>query len=299
MEIGFLGLGQMGLPMARHLQAGGHAVTGCDLRPDRRALAENAGVTTTADTSELIDLPVLILCLPDGAALRRALLDTGLLAAGLKAGSLVIDTSTVDHATALAIGDALEGRGVAFVDAPVSGMVARAESGTLTVMCGGSDEAFARAEPLLACFADKILHMGGQGAGQLTKLVNQLLYNINMAAVAEILPFAVSLGLDAEQVAQVVNSGTGRSHASEFFLPRILEGRFGGSYPLEAAYKDMVAAADISAREALPLPVLAAATATYQQALRHGLGAEGKGAMIKVFEELFDVQVRNDSDPKG
>ncbi|MFP3498613.1 NAD-binding protein, partial [Pseudomonas sp. SIMBA_059] len=107
-----------------------------------------------------------------------------------------------------------------------------------------------------------ILHMGPVGSGQLAKLINQLLYNINIAALAEILPMACKLGLDAQQVSRVVNTGTGRSHASEYFLPHILAGSFTSSYPLQDAYKDMRHGAQLSAEMGLPLPVLAAATAT-------------------------------------
>ncbi|TRZ53841.1 NAD(P)-dependent oxidoreductase, partial [bacterium] len=183
--------------------------------------------------------------------------------------------------------------GVAFLDAPVSGMEARAKDGTLTVMCGGPRETFDRVRPYLDCIGNKILYLGVSGSGQLTKLINQLLFDISAAALAEILPMAVKMGLDPESVAEVVNSGTGRSYASEFFLPRILAGGFGEGYPMKAAYKDLISAAEISVNLGIPLPVLAAATATYQQALLRGYGNQNKGGMIQVFEELLGVRFRN------
>ncbi|WZB77191.1 NAD-binding protein [Achromobacter insuavis] len=139
---------------------------------------------------------------------------------------------------------------------------------------------------------NQVLHMGGAGAGQLTKLVNQLLFDINCAALAEILPMACRMGLAPEQAAQVINHGTGRSYASEFFLPRILLNHFTDGYPLQAAYKDLVSAAELSARHCVPMPVLAAATATYQTALLRGHGAADKGAMVLVFEDLLNVRFR-------
>jgi 3-hydroxyisobutyrate dehydrogenase-like beta-hydroxyacid dehydrogenase len=130
------------------------------------------------------------------------------------------------------------------------------------------------------------------GSGQLTKLVNQLLFNISAAAIAELLPMAVKLGLDPEKVTEVVTTGTGRSFAAEFFAPLALENRFDEGYPLKDAYKDMISAAEISAREKIPLPLVHTATTTYQMALTEGYGSESKGAMIKVFERILGVKFR-------
>jgi 3-hydroxyisobutyrate dehydrogenase-like beta-hydroxyacid dehydrogenase len=180
-----------------------------------------------------------------------------------------------------------------FLDAPVSGMEARAIDGTLTVMCGGAPEAFERARPLLGLIGNKILYLGPAGSGQLTKLINQLLFDINAAALAEVLPMAVKMGLDPELVGQVVNSGTGRSYASEFFIQRILRGHFADGYPMSHAYKDLISGAELSANLCIPMPVLAAATATYQAALLRGHGAKDKGGMIRLFEELLGVEYRS------
>ena len=119
-----------------------------------------------------------------------------------------------------------------------------------------------------------------------------MLFDINAAALAEILPLSVKLGLDPEQVADVVNSGTGRSYASEFFVPKILRGDFGNGYPMQSAYKDLVSGAEISAGHNIPTPVLAAATATYQQALLEGHGDKDKGGMILVYERLLNIAFR-------
>ena len=141
----------------------------------------------------------------------------------------------------------------------------------------------------------KILFMGPTGSGQLTKLINQLLFDINAAALAEVLPMAAKMGLDPDLVGEVVNSGTGRSYASEFFVPRILRGHFSDGYPMAHAYKDLVSGAELGAQECMPMPVLAAATATYQSALLRGLGPQDKGAMVQVFEDLLGIQYRTRS----
>ena len=209
----------------------------------------------------------------------------------------MVDTSTIAYGATLTIAQALERRGIAFLDAPVSGMEARARDATLTIMCGGKRETFDLVRPYLDCLGNNVLFMGGVGSGQLTKLINQLLFDINAAALAEILPMSLKMGLDPTKVAAVVNSGTGRSYASEFFLPRILEGAFDAGYPMKAAYKDLVSAAELSARLGIPLPVLAAATGTYQQALLKGYGDHDKGGMIRVFEDLLDVRFRKTPSP--
>lgn len=292
MQLGFAGLGQMGRPIAINLLKSGAelAVTARSDRAFPDLLAKGAKAST--DPRSLAGAGIIFLCLPDGAVVQELLYGDQALAPLLEPGTIIVDFSTITHADTLELARRLDVQGVALVDAPISGMEQRAIDGTLTVMCGGDPAIFARVKPYLELIGSRILHMGPTGSGQLTKLVNQLLFDINAAAMAEVLPMAVRMGLDPAQVGEVVNSGTGRSYASEFFIPRILEGRFGDGYPMQAAYKDLVSGANLAATEGFPMPVLAAATATYQTALRRGLGAEDKGAMIKVFEDLLGAPFR-------
>ena len=297
--LAFVGLGQMGRPMALNLcrRADGAMLTVMSASGRHHAEFTALGARTATAVAELAGAQVVFLCLPDEAAVREVALGPTGLEAVLAPGSLVIDTSTIAPAAAIEIEAALARRGIAFVDAPVSGMQARAIEGTLTAMCGATATAYAAAEPWLRHMASTVLHMGGIGSGQLAKLVNQLLFDIHCAALAEVLPMAVKLGADPDKLAAVVNSGTGRSYASEFFVPRILRGHFTDGYPLQDAYKDLVVAAELGARERIPMPVLAAATATYQTALAQGHGALDKGAMIRVHEALLGVQFRSPSHP--
>lgn len=293
MKLGFAGLGQMGRPIAHNLMKGGaELIVGS--RSDRRfGEFRDKGATATTDLAGLAEADVLFLCLPGTEEVRSTLLGEGGLAERLRPGQTVVDLSTIGYAATVEIGRALEAKGVAFLDAPISGMEARAVEGTLTVMCGGAREAFDRVKPLLHLIGTKILYMGPTGAGQLTKLINQLLFDINAAALAEILPMAAKMGLDPDLVGEVVNSGTGRSYASEFFIPRILRGHFGDGYPMGHAYKDLVSGAGLGADLCIPMPVLAAATATYQTALLRGHGETDKGGMVQVFEELLGVRFRS------
>ena len=159
-------------------------------------------------------------------------------------------------------------------------------------MVGGEKKIFDRILPLLQIIGHTILHMGPVGSGQLTKLVNQLLFDINAAGLAEVLPMAAKLGLDPTKVCQIITTGTGRSFAAEFFTPLALENRFDEGYPLKDAYKDLASAAEIGARHKIPLPLTQATTNIFQMALAQGLGPENKGALIKVFEKILDVEFR-------
>ena len=299
MRIGFVGLGQMGKPMAMNMLKSGAELTVHDLKGDVFPQFAQKGVRTTTNLADIAQAEIIFLSLPGTQAVQEVLLGRNGIIDQLASGQIVVDLSTMSYTATLELAKSLERRGAEFLDAPVSGMEARAEEGTLTVMCGGNEPTFARVRPFLQCIGNKILHMGGAGSGQLTKLINQLLFDINAAALAEVLPMAVKLGLDPEKVGQVVNSGTGKSYASEFFLPRILRNSFSDGYAMKHAYKDLVSGAEVSANLCIPMPVLGAATATYQAALLKGYGDQDKGAMIRVFEELLGVAFRDSSAQKG
>ena len=292
-KLGFIGLGQMGKWMALNLAKAGHDLTVCDPRPQPVAELEEAGAlaaTTPAQAAQ--GASVVLLSLPDSQVVDTVVWGPDGLAGALEPGAWLVDLGTSSYQSTLELAQRLGQQGVTLVDAPVSGMEARAREGALTIMAGGPPEAFARLKPLLAVMGDRILHMGPVGSGQLTKLVNQILFNISCAAIAEVLPMAAKLGLDPAQVVEVVTSGTGSSFAAQFFAPLALRGIFDQGYPLSHAYKDMISAAEISARNQIPLPLTAAATTTYQQALAEGHGHLGKGAMMLVFERLLGVEFR-------
>lgn len=296
LHVAVVGLGKMGRPIALHLaQKGDHQkqkITAVDAHPSQVDGLEAPGLVATTDRDAINGAQLLFLCLPDGDVVEAALFGDGGLAPRLAPDATVVDLSTIAHAKTLAIGRALNAEGKKFIDAPVSGAPAGAEAGTLTVMCGGDAQTFAAVKPLLDRFSTNVLHMGPLGSGQLTKTINNVLYDINIAALAEVLSMAVAMGLDPEKLVTVVTTGTSRSYASEYFAPRILKGLFDEGYPLGKAYKDLVSCAAIGAEGCFPMPVTAAATATYQNALRQGHAARDKGAMILPFEALLGVEVR-------
>lgn len=295
MQIAFVGLGQMGRPMALNMLKAAPQLLVNAADPAAYAELEARGAVATNDRLQIAKADVIFLSLPSDSVVDEVLFGPDGLAAALRPGSTVVDTSTISYTKTLEVEKKLAERQIHFLDAPVSGMAARAADGTLTVMCGGSLAAFETAQPYLASVASSILYMGAAGTGQLAKLINQLLFDINCAALAEILPMAVKLGLNAEKVASIVNKGTGRSYASEFFAPRMLENNFADGYPMRHAYKDLISGNELSARMGIPLPLLAAATVTYQTALLQGHGGSDKGAMVKVFEKLLQVEFRKET----
>ena len=292
-KVGFIGLGEMGKWMAINVAKAGFSLTVYDIRPEpvqelvQQGAAAGGSPVEVARKSEYV-----LLSLPDTEVVEPLVLGQKGLLQALAKGSIIVDTSTIDYFATLRIEKQLRDQGMAFLDAPVSGLEARAKDGTLTVMVGGDPAAFEKVRPILDTIGKDIIYMGKSGNGQLTKLINQLFLNISCAATAEILPMAVKLGLDPEAVYKVVSTGTGRTFAFEFFTPYILENDFSHGYPLVKAYKDMISAAGISAKEKIPLPVFAGAMQTYQLALAQGHGNECKGAMIKVWEKALGVEVR-------
>ena len=292
-KIGFIGLGEMGKWMAVNMTEKGFSVTVHDIDPRAMDFLREYGVEIAPTPAELARRSDWVfLSLPDIHIVRQVVWGDRGVAEGMKPGLILIDLGTTSYLDTLKLAEELGDRGIDFADAPVSGMKARAQKAELTIMFGGRVEAFETVKPALEAIGNLVLYVGRTGSGQLVKLVNQLLFNINVAAVAEILPMAAKLGLDPEKVVQVATSGTGRSFAVEFFAPRILEGKFQEGYALKNAYKDMVSAAEICAHYRIPLPLTHAATTTYQMALAEGYGDEAKGAMIKVFERILGVEFR-------
>jgi len=292
-KIGFIGLGRMGKWLALNILKRGFDLTVSDIDAPAITVLTQQGAKSAALPADLAaQTDWIFLSLPDAAIVEAVIFGAGGLIRNARPGQVVVDLGTTAYMATLGFGAKLRDQGLTFADSPVSGMEARAKEGTLTIMYGGDEEVFQQVHPVLEAFGNLILYMGELGNGQLAKLINQLLLNINTAAIAEILPMALKLGLDPEKVISVVTTGTGRSFAAEFFGPRILEDRFQEGYALKNAYKDMVSAAELSAHRKIPLPLVHAATTTYQMALAAGYGDEDKGAMIKVFENILGVKFR-------
>lgn len=212
MKIGFIGLGNMGAPMARNLATAGHDVTGFDM-----ADVAVEGVTiadTAANAAKGAD--VVITMLPNGAILRSV---AAQVIPEMQAGATLIDCSTVDVDSARAVAQEAENAGLLFVDAPVSGGTGGANGGTLTFMCGGSDAAFAKADPLFDIMGQKAVHCGDAGAGQAAKICNNMILGVTMIATCEAFALADKLGLDRQKMFDVVSTSSGYSWTMNAYCP--------------------------------------------------------------------------------
>jgi 3-hydroxyisobutyrate dehydrogenase len=219
-RIGFIGLGNMGLPMLRNLLAAGHAVTAFDVVASARDAAAAAGAGAARSAVEVASTAeVVITMLPEGRHVREVYLGVdGVIAAAVD-GALLIDCSTIDVATTRAVWQAAAERGLEMVDAPVSGGVAGAANATLTFMVGGEESAVARARPILEQLGATIVHTGPSGSGQAAKICNNMMLAIAMIGVAEAFTMAQRLGLSAEALFQVASRSSGQSWALTGYCP--------------------------------------------------------------------------------
>jgi 3-hydroxyisobutyrate dehydrogenase-like beta-hydroxyacid dehydrogenase len=292
-EIGFVGLGTMGRWMAINLIKAGFPLNFFARKKEVAEQMTSHGGKAFPSVKELARGSTwIIFCLPNTEVVEEILFGKDGIADVLKSGHVVIDCGTIHPLATRKFAASLKSRGIPFLDAPISGMEALAKAGTLTIMVGVEEAVCQRVRPALKAMGNTIIYAGASGNGQMMKLVNQIMFNIHCAAIAELLPMAVKMGLDPEQTYTVARTGTGQCFALDNFGPLILEGNFGPGYPLSDAYKDMVHVTEISSAQRIPLPVTAAATVTYQMALDQGLGRENKGAMIKVWEKILGVEVR-------
>ena len=216
-KIAFLGLGNMGLPMAANLVKAGHAVAGFDLVEAAKASAAAAGVAIAPSAREAVkDADIVFTMLPAGKHVLASHAD--FLPAAPK-GALVIDSSTIDVDSAKRAHEAGAAAGALTLDAPVSGGVGGATAGTLTFMCGGSDEAFARAKPILETMGKRIVHCGGAGAGQAAKICNNMILGATMIATCEAFALAEKLGLSAQALFDVASTSSGQSWSLTSYCP--------------------------------------------------------------------------------
>jgi 3-hydroxyisobutyrate dehydrogenase len=219
-SIGFIGLGNMGGPMMRNLLKAGHKVAAFDLSDAALKAASEAGATacrTAADAARAAE--VVVTMLPAGAHVKAVMLGGDGLFAAAPGGCLFIESSTIDVATARLVSEEAAKAGHALIDAPVSGGVGGAEAGTLTFMVGGADEAFARAEPILAAMGKTIVHAGGPGNGQAAKICNNMLLGISMIGTCEAFALAEKLGLDAQKLFDISSKSSGQNWSMTSYCP--------------------------------------------------------------------------------
>ncbi|MDO9498527.1 NAD(P)-dependent oxidoreductase [Falsiroseomonas sp.] len=263
MRVGLVGLGQMGLAMAGRLVEQGVEVLGFDLDPSRCDAARGRGVRVVVAVEQAA-APVMLLSLPQDRAVEAVLLA---LLPVLPKQAVLADTSTLDPHAAQRFASAAADWGVDYLDAPVSGGPAGAAAGTLAMMLGGDAGAIERARPALALVAAKLVHVGGPGAGQVAKLVNNLMVATHLAVAGEALRLGALAGVTPEALLPVINAASGRSAATEVNFPRwILPGGFDSGFSAGLMRKDVRLALALAESVGAALPVCGPAAARWEAA---------------------------------
>jgi 3-hydroxyisobutyrate dehydrogenase len=291
MQVGFIGLGAMGLPMARHIVAAGHALTVASRSRDPIDAAVAFGAREGADPAAVVATSeVTILCLPDSPDVV-AVLD--LAAPALGPGKIVVDTSTIHPDVERAQHARVTATGARYLEAPLSGGTVGAEKGTLTLMVGGSAETLEAARPALAPFAQLIVHLGGPGMGQVVKLCNQLVYAAQMLATAEATTLARRAGVDLHQLHEVLTHATGDCVAVRTRLPEPgvvadspASNEWAPGFMTDLMAKDLDLAIDYAARAGSPLFTSDIVRRLLGSASAAGFGREDFSALAKVVDRL-------------
>lgn len=283
----FIGAGIMGLPMVRNLIKGGVSVRVFDLRQDVRDALSAEGIEVAATLEEAANRQgTVITMLPDTPDVRSVVLGAGGLAELLPEGSLFIDMSSISPAAEQEMGEALAARNIQMVDAPVSGGVVGAVNGTLSIMVGGSDEAFALAKPYLAFMGSSVLHAGALGSGQVFKMCNQLMVASHIQAMCEAFALARAHEADLALMSQVLRGGAAGSWMLDNLGPKVLAKDDSAGFRIDLQLKDLKLANEAAFQKGVPLPGLALATTLYLEARAHGEGTNGNQALFRTFDRM-------------
>lgn len=287
MKIGFIGLGIMGRPMCRNLIRAGFDVTVLTHKQSVMDELAGEGATKAASIAELAQSSdIIITMLPDSPQVREVVLGPDGVRDHARSGSILLDMSSIDPTETKAIGEALKEQGIAMVDAPVSGGEAKAIDGTLAIMVGGAAADVERCRPLFEAMGATVTHMGELGAGNVTKLANQIIVALNMAAVAEALVFAKRSGVDPEKVWQAIRGGAAGSSVLDVKTPKFLAHNFKPSFRLELHNKDLTNALKAGEAVSANLPQTGRILAIMKELENQGHGPEDHTVLVRYFEEL-------------
>ena len=287
MKIGFLGLGIMGRPMALNLLKGGHAVTVWARRAESMQPLLAAGAQEAdSPASVACQVEVVISMVADAPDVREVMLGAQGVVQGATQGLVAVDMSTIAPAAAKQIGEELAVAGIAFIDAPVSGGEVGAIAGTLSIMAGGTQEAFAKALPAFECMGKNIVHVGASGAGQVTKAANQIVTGMGVLAVAEALAFAGKNGVDGAKVREALLGGFAYSKILENHGQRMLDRNFKPGFKSWMHEKDLNIVMQTAHELGLCLPGSAATAQMFNAMVGSGLGEEDSIAVLKLLERL-------------
>ena len=291
MKIGFVGLGNMGAPMALNLLKAGHAVAVFDLNAAAVQTLVAAGARAAASPKAAAsDAECVMTMLPAAAHVRTVLTSEDGVLAGIASGVTIVDSSTIDPASVKEFAALAAARGNAFVDAPVSGGTGGAAAGTLTFMVGGSAAQYEQVRPVLAAMGKNIVHCGDTGTGQVAKICNNLVLGVTMAGVAEAMALGAALGIDPKVLGGVMNTSTGRSWSSDTYnpFPGVIETApasrgYTGGFGTDLMLKDLGLATDAAKSVRQPAFMGALAQQLYQAMSSRGDGKLDFSAVIKLY----------------
>ena len=290
-HIGFIGLGNMGGPMARNLLKAGHSLKVFDLSEEAMNFVVQSGATAADSVKDAArGVEFVITMLPVGANVREVFMNDGVIAAA-DTGTVLIDSSTIDVETAQAAAATAAAAGFSMLDAPVSGGVIGADAATLTFMCGGDRATFERARPILQSMGQNIVHCGGPGLGQVTKICNNMLAGINALATAEAMVMGERLGVSRETLYNVISTSTGRSYIFENSNPMpgvaaasAASNGFKPGFMAKLMLKDLRLSQAAAQAANSSTPLGAAATAAFQLLIENGFGDADMTSIIKVID---------------
>jgi 2-hydroxy-3-oxopropionate reductase len=290
--LGFLGLGVMGGPMARNLVRAGYPVVGFDTDAGRLAKFTAAGGKGAKSAAEAgAGGAVVLLSLPTGDVVRDVVTGANGLLAVMKAGTTIVDLSTTEPKVAQDCAAAAAAKGIIFLDGPVSGGEQGAIDAALSLMVGGDAAAFTRVKPILGCLGKSVVHMGGSGMGQATKLINNMIVAANFASVCEAWGLAVKMGLDPATLHEAIKGGWAGSRVMEETVPRLLTRNFVPGGSVDIMTKDVGYALNMARTANVPVPVTALAHELFRMVKAQGKGGQAQPILISLWEQWLGITV--------
>jgi 2-hydroxy-3-oxopropionate reductase len=295
MNIGFIGVGIMGRPMAKNLIKAGFSLTVYDKFAKLDDLVALGAKAASSNKEVAAHCDVVITMLPNSLNVKQAILGEEGVSEGARPGTIVVDMSSIAPDAAQEIAAALKTKGVAMLDAPVSGGEPKAIDGTLAIMVGGEPKSFAAVKPVLEKMGGSVVHVGDIGAGNVTKLANQIIVALNIAAVAEAFVLATKAGVDPEAVFNAIKGGLAGSTVMNAKVPMILNGDFNPGGRVELHTKDLQNVLDTGHRLNVPLPLTAGVMEVLQALISDGMRGLDHCAIVRHYEKLAKVEVRKHS----
>jgi 2-hydroxy-3-oxopropionate reductase len=292
-KIGFIGLGIMGKPMARNLLKAGYELVVFDVVPERmEELVQAGGAAGSSSKDVAARSEVVITMLPNSPHVREAVLGRDGVLEGAKPGTILVDMSSIAPLASQQIAARAQEKGVAMLDAPVSGGEPKAVAGTLAIMVGGPRETFEQVKDILGKMGASVTHVGEIGSGNITKLANQIIVALNIAAMSEAMVLATKAGVDPERVFQAIRGGLAGSAVLDAKMPLALKGNFKPGFRIELHIKDLANALDTAHELGVPVPLSSAVMEVMQALKTDGKAGDDHGGIIQFYEQLAKIQVR-------